>query len=396
MTTMIHLTLLLAPLAGQVFTVDDDGPADFSQITEAIASPLVGDGDVLLVEPGDYASFTLTKALEVVGAARGWVSVGSEVRVEGVERFALVGLRMRDVRVEDVPGRSRIEDCTLSRIGVVDGELAYSVGELHVVDCGALVVSRTLVKGDDACYPDGPHEAHPAVRVDRSSVAFVDSELIGGFGEGLYPVCSSHYPTAGDALIVRGGSRVLVSGCTLVGGVGPFSSSRPALSVSDSVVEVRGSALDGLVAAAPTLPIAVSGRSTVVLSGVPFSPSVLPPEVVVGHEPAPSLRLHGGVAPGDFLALELFGPTGAPGVLLLGAEGGPSPADAGLVPLLLDRDALIAALPVVLDGTRRPVVVGTTVPADPALVGTCWTAQGLIETASGPVLTNPADRTVRP
>ena len=39
---MVLFPLLLALAAsGQVWTVDDDGPADFVEITDAIASPLV-------------------------------------------------------------------------------------------------------------------------------------------------------------------------------------------------------------------------------------------------------------------------------------------------------------------------------------------------------------------
>ncbi len=50
---MLGPALLL--LAFQTVTVDDDGPADFPGIVEALQA--LGEGAVLLVEPGTYAPF---------------------------------------------------------------------------------------------------------------------------------------------------------------------------------------------------------------------------------------------------------------------------------------------------------------------------------------------------
>lgn len=400
MTTLIGIGALLALGLGpaDVFTVDDDGPADFASIAQAIASPLVADGDTLRVEPGSYDGFVLTKALHVIGSARGTVGVGGS-RVEGVDHFSLVGLWFGTLDVTGVPGRSRIEDCTVVALGEAGGALGYYLGELRVADCGSLVVSRTYVHGDDACYPDGPDEAHPAVVVTRSTAFFVGCTLIGGQGEGFDPsVCSSHYPTAGEALIARGNSRVLVSDCTVFAGLGPFGSSRPAILVSDSDVDVRGTPDHALTSHGPTLPIEVSGASTVVFSGAAIAPPVLPPQVIQLVEPAPSLRVTGGAAPGDHLALELFGPVGGAGWVALGLDGGPLVWQSDFVPLMLDVNAVLASVPLTTAGVREAVLWSGTVPSDPALVGWRFTAQGVVAPASGaaPSLTGPADFTLRP
>ena len=71
------------------FTVDDDGPADFAQVTDALASPLVEDGDVLLVEPGDYQFKVDGRSITLVGTG---ASPG-EVRFLGGIAFNQFGIR---------------------------------------------------------------------------------------------------------------------------------------------------------------------------------------------------------------------------------------------------------------------------------------------------------------
>ena len=67
---MPNLALVLALVAPAAqWTVDTAVPADFDEIADAIASPLVADGDTLLVQPGDYASFTLTRDLRLIAPA---------------------------------------------------------------------------------------------------------------------------------------------------------------------------------------------------------------------------------------------------------------------------------------------------------------------------------------
>ncbi len=58
-----------ATAALDTWTVDDNGPADFNQISTAVAS--VAAGDVLLVEPGTYDGFVLQKRLSILGRAGG-------------------------------------------------------------------------------------------------------------------------------------------------------------------------------------------------------------------------------------------------------------------------------------------------------------------------------------
>lgn len=63
----IAAILLQSAAHAGTWTVDDDGPADFAQVTDALASPLVMDGDVLLVEPGNYELLIDARSITIVG-----------------------------------------------------------------------------------------------------------------------------------------------------------------------------------------------------------------------------------------------------------------------------------------------------------------------------------------
>ena len=90
------LQVLLAASVGaqQTWTVDDDGPADFNEIAQAIASPTVADGDILLVATGSYARFQLDKALDVL-ALPGQGFWANSIVIDGAQSFSLVGAGTR-------------------------------------------------------------------------------------------------------------------------------------------------------------------------------------------------------------------------------------------------------------------------------------------------------------
>jgi hypothetical protein len=63
-----------------VWTIDDSGDADFTDLPPAVAS--ARSGDVLLVAPGNYTAFALGKGLTILGNGGrpridGWTSVAS-------------------------------------------------------------------------------------------------------------------------------------------------------------------------------------------------------------------------------------------------------------------------------------------------------------------------------
>jgi hypothetical protein len=385
---------LASTAAGQVFTVDDDGPADFAEITDAIASPLVADGDRLVVAPGSYDAFVLTKALEIVGVAeRAWYgldlpTVASGSRVEDVEGFALVGLDLQELFVARVPGRGRIEGCDLT---------AYWGGGLVAVDCGGLVVSGSHLLGRISCYPDGPNQMGPAASVRRSTVVFSGCTLQGG-GEDGGGGCATHYGTGAWGLALFEGSYALVSDCDVRGY--PWSIVLPvsAIHVEDSELEVRGVGDRVIHATWPGESIELAGTATAVVSGANLVPPPVDPGVVVLETLRPHLRRRGGLLAGDVLAVELFGPPGAPAWLCLGAPGAPTPFPGSRVPVLVDLDSLLDVSSLSTLGRATAVGPSVPLPTEPALVGLPLTAQavGLSPDDGALVPSGPVDVTLRP
>jgi hypothetical protein len=96
--SMVRAAALLCALAPSAFAntyvVDDDGGpgVDFTNIPAAIAA--ASPGDVLLVRPGTYSSFTLTKGLSILGESG--VSVG-RFTVDGLPRGQVAVIARCDV-----------------------------------------------------------------------------------------------------------------------------------------------------------------------------------------------------------------------------------------------------------------------------------------------------------
>src|SRR5262245_37194506 len=60
----LAVALLVAPVRAGVLRVSPAGPTDFHQIQDAVTAAV--DGDIILVEPGEYAAFTVAdKALDI-------------------------------------------------------------------------------------------------------------------------------------------------------------------------------------------------------------------------------------------------------------------------------------------------------------------------------------------
>lgn len=73
MLSMLTLAFRVLPTKAEprIWTVDDDGPADFHTIQEAISSPEVNSGDTIYVHIGTYhESLVVNKTLTLVGESR--------------------------------------------------------------------------------------------------------------------------------------------------------------------------------------------------------------------------------------------------------------------------------------------------------------------------------------
>jgi parallel beta-helix repeat protein len=102
-TTTINVdTVKLRKASTRTWTVDDDGPADFSKIQEAISSPLVVDGDTIFVYSGTYYENVLVnKTVSLLGENKDTTIVdgtGTEIamRIEDTENTNISGFTVRN------------------------------------------------------------------------------------------------------------------------------------------------------------------------------------------------------------------------------------------------------------------------------------------------------------
>lgn len=374
----------------QSWTVDDDGPADFASIGAAIQAPQVQAGDVLLVFPGEYASFTLDKSLRIVAAAGDPWRAGFHApscTVRDVDSFALVGLRCRELAIERVSGRGLLDQCQLGEWEQI-GDASPWLGGADIRDCAQLIAQRSSFHGTDACYPYTSELSRPALRVWSSTIAFAQCSFRGGDEAGWS--CYSHYPTVAAAVELRDGSDATFAGCSLGAGTGSWGLTAPALRVEDSFARVRGSSRDGLHSYAPAFAIDGS-NAQVSVSGLSIDPPQLPDWVRRLRPAAPVLALAGGDAPGASAFVALRAPLGAPALLAFALAPGFARLAPGVEPVWLDVHALLALLPLIGQGQEQPSALPLALPADPALAGLAVWVQAWLPplVASDAAWTNP-------
>ncbi|HZM00739.1 MAG TPA: hypothetical protein VFD43_10850 [Planctomycetota bacterium] len=375
---VLMLTALVA-LPSQTWTVDDNGPADFAQIAEAIAQ--VPAGDTLLVEPGVYGPFELTKRLTLLGRAG-----GPRPHVEGFSRvsastFTLAGLDLDALLVTQVSGRGRLDDCRVGVSGDAGREYA-----LELDGCAQMVLSRIEALGSKDHSQAHPTLGGSALRVRTSNATLVDCSLEGAKGYDPAGFGLAGGP-GGTGLAIADASRVTVAAPRIVGGPEGWGTgfigcqdgqSGTGLRVVGSTAVLRGSPLyanlvepgwvDGLCTnyIGPAIDVV---QGTVVISGVSFDPANV---VITGGTllaPAaaePFVVIEGTDVPGGQREVRIHGPAGAPCLLAIS----PAPAYATLGgfddKLWVGLSGVYFLIPLVTTGQSTPVVLTWDVPASTA------------------------------
>ncbi|HZM00870.1 MAG TPA: hypothetical protein VFD43_11525 [Planctomycetota bacterium] len=377
-------------MAGTTWTVDANGGGDFTQIAEAVAA--VAAGDVLLVEPGTYEGFALTKRLTILGRAGGpRPHVTGDVRLQA-STFTLAGFDMDLVHVTDVSGRGRIDDC---EIRIADG--AVFPAALTVTNCAELVISRTLVVGEYEYVDWGT--GGTGITIQSSRVTLVDCQSYGGAGDD--EVWGEGGPYAGGAgLRIINGSDVVLAGTSITGGPGGwafgFYAGAPggaAVSVADSTVRIRGDSTDGLEGGEPGLSSPYYGApieatdSTVVSSGLQYTKGQFWFSNSLFIQPGvaePFLATSGATTPGATCSIELHGQPGATALLAASLNSSLLALPAFEGQLWFDPSALLVLIPVGTTGQDTPVIISARLPRSLAgLEGTCFELQVFFPTLPG-------------
>ncbi|TAJ04885.1 MAG: hypothetical protein EPO68_16810 [Planctomycetota bacterium] len=374
-----------------VWTVDDDGPADFSSIAAAVAGAAAG--DILLVASGSYGAFTLEKRLRILGPTTGATPVVNGLTmIRQVNSCTLSGLRFANLWIKQTSGLIVVDDCQIGFPGV---------GSLTIETSDQVLVSRCQVLASTG---------GTAASVSDTNAVFVDCELHGGAGASGWAVVGN----GGDGLSVANASHVSLAGSKCRGGdagigFGGDGKAGNGIHSSASIVIIRGSATDliqpGYVDSCcwgwPGKGL-VANDSVIVMSGASITNVAASTSIVIQPPIAePYLEIAGSDVPGESRRLDLYGPAGELAVVATSLDSAPLalPGLEGLV--WVDTSALHQVLPIAMLGQNLPAHHLWTVPVDPALAGLALCVQagfplhpGTLEPAAI-LLSNPARMVVR-
>ena len=320
--------LLAVPARADVITVDDDGPADYATIQEAVDAALAG--DVILVSRGEYEGFVVeAKALVVAAgeagpANRPQIQSGIVVRQIGASRTVLLagldvpggGPPVDDaLQVEDCDGSVRILDCTLTGFTEESAANPTCAGVAVLGSDDVVLVGCTLTGARGSLVGMPATDGGAGLLVDDGAATAWNCAITGGEGGGYFEFWVDS-GDGGPGVKVASG-RAVLEGCAVEGGVGGASaimwSTGGAGLVVDSAGQavVRDTTLEGGFGGLLFNPFSPgygpTGQATVVtgtldtLAGVPL--------LLASNAPV--------LNPGDGLVLS----GGAPGVLLVGLGG---------------------------------------------------------------------------
>jgi hypothetical protein len=403
-------TLFCLALAPQVFTVDDSGGADFTDLPAAIAAVPIG--ATLKVMPGNYSAFTLAKRLEILGPASGAKpTVAGESKIQNATSVELAGLKLVELIVENMNGRVRIDECEIGHGGISG---FAEIATFRLTNCAQAEITRCLLQGKTG---DDNWVESPGLEIYGSNAAVVDCQIYGGDGATVYsgftcPGCG--YPGQ-PGIRIDLASNVIVAGSLVEGGFGaagqafcgcPSFSGGAGIEVwAGSTLDLRGSPSDTVQYIGPFsggffATFAVSGLGSASISGVTLlgGPTLVSPGITATYpSPArPYLEIAGSAAPGAMRELRLYGPAGSSAVV-----------GVGLAPLLfgipglegliwLDPSAMLQQFGKVALGQSTPATFMWTMPTASSALGLSAIVQAVFPQAGGTLLaTNPSNMVVR-
>jgi len=409
------LEILLAAILGlgaDVITVDDDGPADFTTIVDAVAAALPG--DIVLVSAGSYAGFVLDKDLTLFGPASGHRPlVISSAQVLAVNRFTLAGFDLRSLEVEGVTEQGVIDDCSVGSI--LDDPVSSG---LQIVNCAEVLVSRSVIEGYDS--KSTQQSGGPALEVTDSQVAVVECEITGG--RGADGGIGSSGTSGGNAMSLMGQeSRAFIVASTLVGGNGGYAGvftaagnggdglyidhAKAVLRAAGDQEVAGGIALDPLQGGDDGASISMEGSTAVlVVSDVVYDPASvdigLNAKLKIPPTPEPFLQTAQMFAPEPSTHVLLHGPQDQPALLLASLQPDAVTVDKLELPVWLAMNGMVV-IPVVTAGLDQPLDFLFHVPDDPNLLGSIVLVQAVFPDMTSTlesgkiVVTNPIALVVR-
>ena len=332
-TASLAVLFLAAFAHAGTWTVDDSGGADFLDLQDAIDTVLPG--DILVVQPGFYDGFTLTKRLTIVGdpgtaaSPKAKPEIQDKSYVLAPPNATLAGLSFEALELHDVSGALILDD-------VLVRGFWYSCDTFLIEGCASVLLSRVISDGHDEFGVDPLACETPGLEVVASHVVASDcrftagespDEFLFGFpgvpgadiGANSLVVLARTTVTGGD-----GGDALDFGGTGGAGGEAVHLGSESATCIvrGNTVSELQGGAGGSGAFQGPPATYAVSGDGHLVISGVTWDPPALAPSLTKTFpNPAqPFAWIDGKDHPGATKRLNLYGPPG--GTVLLWASVG--------------------------------------------------------------------------
>lgn len=398
---MLHPLLLLSLLAPPtVWTVDDDGPADFATVTAALA--IAQPGDILSIAPGSYAGVTITKRLSLIGQQGETLPQIKFIDVAGASTINLRRLDIERLSVKNVAGLSRVEECEIrtSAFSSATAMIVENAEQLLVRRCEVIAQGETDGTGSIGMIVTGNSRVHVVECEVRGADAWYSTfwAWAGWGGDALKAKDQSHVTLV--ASVVQGGG-----GKTWPGGCCPISEPDTGLGGSgitiseEAFVDARGSnahLLSGGFQEMDNPSMGVNGKAVDLASWTTTGTTEHGGLSVVGVsegqwvDARPFLTLNNQGFPGGIARSAIFGEAGQVGVLVSSITYSLVEMVAyGPVALWIDPVNLFDVKIQVLAGFDIPASVSYGIPAIPTLVGATLQLQAAQLGAAGAItLTN--------
>jgi hypothetical protein len=251
LTSCFALTLTATAAATTYVVNATNAPGtDFTDLPPAIAAAV--DGDVLIVKPGNYSGFTLTKALTIVGTAG--VNVSPAVTISSVpagKGAVLSRLALRQVSVTNCSAPVVFDQSTF--LSTVSATSFYTPSMVNVASSLDVRFQRCNLRGTNGINNGGLQMAGGiALSVNASRVELAGCDLVGGSGGYLTNCLATAAGAGASALSCSQSSRVHVALTSVSGGWGGIASA--------SCQPWDGAGGNG---------ITIQSSSTVIVAGVP-------------------------------------------------------------------------------------------------------------------------------
>lgn len=212
------------------YIVDVNGTGQFTNIPPAIAA--AQDGDVIIVLPGNYSSFMLTKSLTIVGLSNATLVAPSTIGISSIpagNRAAVVNLRAAALSVANCAGHVIVQEVsapagqtlTLGVTQSADVRLRNLTVQQTTSPAGSRIeVARCFIQGPNGVNGAGA-DGQPGIDSSGGNLLhLVHSYVTGGHGgDSLDHVCTWGGNGA-EALQTTSTDTVIMAGGLLRGGDG--------------------------------------------------------------------------------------------------------------------------------------------------------------------------------